>query len=56
MDLLGGQKRLSYRYRHTTQAGKEKTVTLTVITRKLAGFLWDIDCHNSGRTMKLPVP
>ncbi len=47
------QKRLTYRYRHMTQGGKKKTVAVTAIARELAGFIWAIGCHMSGRPVKL---
>ena len=48
------QKRLSHRYRHLTQAGKEKTVAIGAIARELAGFIWAIGCHQSGRNVDVP--
>jgi transposase len=48
------QKRLSHRYRHLTQAGKKKTVAIAAIARELAGFIWAIGCHQSGRNVDVP--
>lgn len=48
------QKRLSHRYRHLTQAGKKKTVAIAAIARELAGFIWAIGCHQSGRKVDVP--
>ncbi len=48
------QKRLTYRYRHMTQSGKKKTVAVAAIARELAGFIWAIGCHQSGRNVDLP--
>jgi hypothetical protein len=39
------QKRLCGRYRTLLQAGKNTKQTTVAIARELAGFIWDIVCH-----------
>ena len=39
------QKRLCGRYRTLIQAGKNTKQTTVAIARELAGFIWDIVCH-----------
>ena len=39
------QKRLCGRYRTLLQAGKNSKQTTVAIARELAGFIWDIVCH-----------
>jgi hypothetical protein len=39
------QKRLCGRYRTLLQAGKNTKQTTVAIARELAGFIWDIACH-----------
>lgn len=39
------QKRLCGRYRALTQAGKNQKVVCVAVARELAGFIWDIVCH-----------
>jgi transposase len=39
------QKRLCGRYRTLTQAGKNTKLVCVAIARELAGFIWDIVCH-----------
>ena len=39
------QKRLCGRYRTLTQAGKNTKLVCVAIARELAGFIWDIACH-----------
>lgn len=39
------QRRLCGRYRALTQAGKNIKVVCVAIARELAGFIWDIVCH-----------
>lgn len=39
------QKRLCGRYRDLIQAGKNTKQTIVAIARELAGFIWDIVCH-----------
>lgn len=39
------QKRLCGRYRSLLQAGKNTRQTTVAIARELAGFIWDIACH-----------
>ena len=48
------QKRLLHRYRHLTRTGKKKTVAIAAIARELAGFIWAIGCHQSGRNVDIP--
>ena len=39
------QKRLCGRYRTLMQAGKNNKVVVVAVARELAGFIWDIACH-----------
>jgi transposase len=39
------QKRLCGRYKTLTQAGKNTKLVCVAIARELAGFIWDIVCH-----------
>ncbi len=50
------QKRLSFRYRHLTQAGKKQTVVTAAVARELAGFIWAIAGQVMGRSVVLPAP
>ena len=43
------QKRLCTRYRRMVQSGKNVKVTVTAVARELAGFVWDIACHELNR-------
>ena len=49
------QKRLSFRYRHLSHAGKKQTVVVAAVARELAGFIWSIGCHVMGRSVALPI-
>ena len=40
------QKRLCGRYRTLVQHGKNHKTVVTAIARELAGFIWDIACHD----------
>lgn len=39
------QKRLCGRYQHLLHAGKNTKQTTVAVARELAGFIWDIACH-----------
>jgi len=39
------QKRLCGRYQHLLRAGKNTKQTTVAVARELAGFIWDIACH-----------
>jgi transposase len=39
------QKRLCGRYRILTQSGKNTKLVCVAIARELAGFIWDVVCH-----------
>ena len=39
------QKRVCRRYQKMTQDGKQVKTVVTAIARELAGYIWDIACH-----------
>ena len=43
------QQRLCRRYQELTEAGKSQKVVCVAIARELAGFVWDIVCHEIPR-------
>jgi len=43
------QKRLCGRYLTLGRSGKSAKTTVTAIARELAGFIWDIGCHERNR-------
>ena len=51
------QKRLCPRYVTMIRNGKSSKKTVTAIARELAGFIWDIGCHELNRlTVDQPTP
>jgi len=46
------QKRLCGRYKTLTQAGKNTKLVCVAIARELAGFIWDIVCHEMPKVMQ----
>ena len=46
------QKRLCGRYRTLLQAGKNTKQTTVAIARELAGFIWDIACHEMPKVQR----
>jgi transposase len=46
------QKRLCGRYRTLLQAGKNTKQTTVAIARELAGFIWDIACHEMPKVLQ----
>lgn len=47
------QKRLCGRYRSLTQAGKNTKLVCVAIARELAGFIWDIACHEMPKVQQV---
>ncbi|MGB5726800.1 MAG: IS110 family transposase, partial [Thiogranum sp.] len=47
------QKRLCDRYRTLLQAGKNTKQTTVAIARELAGFIWDIACHEMPKVQQV---
>lgn len=47
------QKRLCGRYRKLIAAGKNQKVVCVAIARELAGFVWDIVCHEKTRIRRI---
>ncbi len=43
------QKRLCQRYRQMIRAGKNQKTVCVAIARELAGFVWDVFCHEQSR-------
>lgn len=46
------QKRLCGRYKTLTQAGKNTQLVCVAIARELAGFIWDIVCHEMPKVVQ----
>jgi len=47
------QKRLCGRYRSLTHAGKNTKLVCVAIARELAGFIWDIACHEMPKVQQV---
>ena len=45
-------KRLCHRYRTMLEQGKQVKTVITAIARELAGYVWDIACHEMPSDMK----
>ena len=50
------QKRLCGRYKTLTQAGKNTKLVCVAIARELAGFIWDIVCHEMPKVQRQHNP